>query len=51
MSKIMEALAEVNFDSIVILDYTPEVVGGYYPEPAYGFAYMKVLKNRAEAKA
>jgi mannonate dehydratase len=51
MSKIMEALVEVKYDGIVILDHTPEVVGGRYPEQAYGFAYMKALKNRAEAKA
>ena len=30
MSKIMEALVEVKFDGIVILDHTPEVVGGHY---------------------
>jgi mannonate dehydratase len=51
MSKIMEALVEVKFDGIVILDHTPDVVGGRYPEQAYGFAYMKALKNRAEAQA
>ena len=50
MSKIMEALVEVEFDGIVILDHTPQVVGGHYPEQAYGFAYMKALKNRAEAR-
>jgi mannonate dehydratase len=41
----------VKFDGIVILDHTPEVVGGHYPEQAYGFAYMKALKNRAQAEA
>jgi mannonate dehydratase len=51
MSKIMDALVEVKYDGIVILDHTPTVVGGHYPEQAYGFAYMKALKNRAEAKA
>ena len=50
MSKIMEALVDVKFDGIVILDHTPEVVGGHYPEQAYGFAYMKALKDRAEAR-
>ena len=50
MSKIMTALVEVKFDGIVILDHTPEVVGGHYPEQAYGFAYMKALKNRALAE-
>ena len=51
MSKIMKALVEVKFDGIVILDHTPEVVGGHYPEQAYGFAYMKALMNRALAEA
>ncbi len=51
MSKIMDALVDVKYDGIVILDHTPEVVGGHYPEQAYGFAYMKALKNRSEARA
>jgi mannonate dehydratase len=51
MSKIMEALVEVKFDGIVILDHTPTVVGGHYPEQAYGFAYMKALLNRAQAES
>ena len=51
MSKIMAALVEVKFDGIVILDHTPDVVGGHYPEQAYGFAYMKALMNRALAEA
>ena len=51
MAKIMDALVEVKYDGIVILDHTPEVVGGHYAEQAYGFAYMKALKARAEAKA
>ncbi len=50
MSKIMTALVEVKFDGIVILDHTPDVVGGHYPEQAYGFAYMKALMNRALAE-
>ena len=50
MYQIMKALNEVKFDGIVILDHTPEVVGGHYPEQAYGFAYMKALKNRAVAE-
>lgn len=50
MYQIMKALNEVKFDGIVILDHTPEVVGGHYPEQAYGFAYMKALKNRAIAE-
>ncbi|MGC1463740.1 MAG: mannonate dehydratase [Terracidiphilus sp.] len=51
MSNIMAALVEVKFDGIVILDHTPAVVGGHYPEQAYGFAYMKALMNRALAEA
>jgi mannonate dehydratase len=50
MSKIMAALVEVKFDGIVILDHTPGVVGGHNAEQAYGFAYMKALKNRASAE-
>lgn len=50
MYQIMRALNEVHYDGIVILDHTPEVVGGHYPEQAYGFAYMKALKNRAIAE-
>ena len=50
MYQIMKALHQVNFDGIVILDHTPDVVGGHYPEQAYGFAYMKALKNRAQAE-
>jgi mannonate dehydratase len=50
MSKIMTALVEVKYDGIVILDHTPEVVGGHYTEQAYGFAYMKALMNRALAE-
>jgi mannonate dehydratase len=50
MSKIMTALVEVKFDGIVILDHTPDVIGGHYPEQAYGFAYMKALMNRALAE-
>ena len=51
MYKIMKALREVEYDGIVIPDHTPEVVGGHYPEQAYGFAYMKALKNRAIAES
>ncbi|HEV2273926.1 MAG TPA: mannonate dehydratase [Acidobacteriaceae bacterium] len=51
MYQIMKALREVNYDGIVILDHTPDVVGDHYAEQAYGFAYMKALKNRAEAEA
>ena len=51
MYKIMKALRDVNFDGIVILDHTPGVVGKHYVEQAYGFAYMKALRNRANAEA
>jgi mannonate dehydratase len=50
MYKIMKALAAVKFDGIVILDHSPVVVGGNYPQTAYGFAYMRALLNRATAK-
>ena len=50
MYQIMKALQEVRFDGIVILDHTPEVVGGHHAEQSYGFAYMKALKNRAVAE-
>ncbi len=51
MPRIMTALVETKFDGIVILDHSPEVVGGNYPEQAYGFAYMKALRNRAMEEA
>jgi mannonate dehydratase len=51
MYKIMNALVEVKFDGIVILDHTPKLVGDHYAEQCYGFAYMKALKNRAQAEA
>jgi mannonate dehydratase len=51
MYQVMKAAREVNFDGIIILDHTPTVVGGHFTEQAYGFAYMKALKNRAEAEA
>jgi len=51
MYKIAQALRDVNFDGIVILDHTPGLLGGHYSEQAYGFAYMKALFNRANAEA
>jgi mannonate dehydratase len=51
MWKIMKALRDVNFDGIVILDHSPQMVGGNYTQTAYGFAYMKALLNRANAEA
>ena len=49
MSKIMRALQEVKFDGIVILDHSPELVGGGRAQTAYGFAYMRALLNRTMA--
>ena len=51
MWKIMKALADVEFDGIVILDHSPTMVGGGNTQTAYGFAYMKALLNRANAEA
>ena len=51
MYKIMKALRDVNFDGIVILDHSPELVGGNYAQTSYGFAYMRALLNRANAEA
>jgi mannonate dehydratase len=51
MYKIMKALRDVSFDGIVILDHSPEMVGGGNAQTAYGFAYMKALLNRANAEA
>ncbi|HTS61850.1 MAG TPA: mannonate dehydratase [Candidatus Acidoferrales bacterium] len=50
MYKIMKALRDVGFDGIVILDHSPEMVGGNYAQTAYGFAYMRALLNRATAE-
>jgi mannonate dehydratase len=50
MYKIMKALADVKFDGIVILDHSPAMVGGNYPQTAYGFAYMRALMKRAVAE-
>ena len=49
MYKIMKALRDVNYDGIVILDHSPNMVGGNYAQTAYGFAYMRALLNRANA--
>lgn len=51
MYKAMKALRDVNFDGIIILDHTPQTVGGNYAATAYGFAYMRALLNRANAEA
>lgn len=51
MYQIAKAAVEVKFDGIVILDHTPEMVGGRDAEYGYGFAYMKALFNRAHAES
>jgi len=51
MYKIMKALRDVNFDGIMILDHSPNMVGGRYAQTAYGVAYMKALLDRANAEA
>jgi mannonate dehydratase len=51
MWKIMKALRDVKFDGIVVLDHSPRMVGGFYTETAYGFAYMKALLDSANAGA
>ena len=51
MWKIMKALRDVNYDGIVILDHSPQMVGGNFTSTAYGFAYMKALLSRANAEA
>ncbi len=51
MYKIMKALRDVTFDGIMILDHSPNMVGGRYTQIAYGVAYMKALLNRANAEA
>ncbi|MFN7992869.1 MAG: mannonate dehydratase [Bryobacteraceae bacterium] len=48
MSLIMDALRDVKFDGIVILDHSPGMVGGNYAQTAYGFAYMRALLKRGE---
>jgi mannonate dehydratase len=50
MYKIMKALRDVNYDGIVILDHSPNLIGGNYSATAYGFAYMRALLNRANAE-
>jgi len=51
MWKIMKALRDVKFQGIVILDHSPAMVGGNYTQTAYGFAYMKALRNRANEES
>ena len=47
MDKITKALVEIKFDGIMILDHSPDMLGGYYAQTAYGVAYMKASLKRA----
>jgi mannonate dehydratase len=47
MDKITRALVEIKFDGIMILDHTPDMLGGHYAQTAYGVAYMKDSLKRA----
>ena len=47
MDKITKALVEIKFDGIIILDHTPDMLGGHYAQTAYGVAYMKGSLKRA----
>jgi mannonate dehydratase len=47
MDKIMKALVEIKFDGIMILDHSPDMLGGRYAQTAYGVAYMKASLKRA----
>jgi len=51
MDKIMKALVEVKFDGILILDHSPDMLGGRYAQTAYGVAYMKASLKRATEEA
>jgi len=51
MDKIMKALVEIKFDGIMILDHSPDMLGGRYAQTAYGVAYMKASRKRATEEA
>ena len=51
MDKIMRALVDVKFDGIMILDHSPDMLGGHYAQTAYGVAYMKASLKRAMEEA
>ena len=51
MDKITKALAEIKFDGIMILDHSPDMLGGRYAQTAYGVAYMKASLKRATEEA
>jgi mannonate dehydratase len=46
MDQITKALVEVKFDGIMILDHSPDMLGGRYAQTAYGVAYMKASLKR-----
>ena len=50
MYKIMRTLREVNFDGVMIPDHVPEMVGGHRVGTAYSIAYMKAMRDRANAE-
>lgn len=50
MYKIVRALREVDFRGCIIADHVPGMVGGRYAAYAYAIAYMKALKQRADAE-
>ncbi len=50
MYKIVRALREVDFRGCIIADHVPGMVGGRYASFAYAIAYMKALKERADAE-
>jgi mannonate dehydratase len=47
MCRITRALREINFDGIMILDHSPDMLGGRYAQTAYGVAYMRALLKEA----
>ncbi|HMD96416.1 MAG TPA: mannonate dehydratase [Terriglobia bacterium] len=51
MDKITKALVEIKFDGIMILDHSPDMLGGRYAQTAYGVAYMKASLKRAIEQA
>jgi mannonate dehydratase len=51
MDKITKALVEIKFDGIMILDHSPDMLGGRYAQTAYGVAYMKASLKRATEEA
>lgn len=50
MYRIVRTLREVDFRGCIIADHVPGMVGGRYAAFAYAIAYMKALKERADAE-